>query len=312
MSPGTDGGADEERRKAYFREVAQLCETQLRDAETATTALKELLVLDVSDDGARSTLKRLLEKAQHWDELALVMAQEAEQEDDVEARISLEKALAKLHEQKRKDPVATGEAWARIAGLAAGDDEAINTAVGYFEKAERPGADVSIVLYNADGSISEISGNGTRCVAALLVYQGAASGPDVRIQTGAGLKDLRLLGRSGRHFEFEMNMGRPAAENLHAVLPLAAGPPAGACFAPPGMESGKWRVHGWNAGIGSAAWRSGIVREQASARPEACTRPRGTGGAQAARNSASQRRSCWPRLPWQRCSCPWQCRGSPG
>lgn len=92
------------------------------------------------------------------------------------------------------------------------------------ERAEQSGADASIVLYNADGSVSEISGNGTRCAAALLVYQGAASGPDVRIQTGAGLKDLRLLGRSGRHFEFEMNMGRPATENLHAILPLAAGP----------------------------------------------------------------------------------------
>jgi hypothetical protein len=158
LAAARDGAADEERRKSYFREVAQLCETQLRDAETATTALKELLVLDVSDDGARSTLKRLLEKAQQWDELALVMAQEAEQEDDVEARISLEKALAKLHEQKRKDPVATGEAWARIAGLASGDDEAINTAVGYFEKAERSELAVAVLTDN----LPAISSDSTR------------------------------------------------------------------------------------------------------------------------------------------------------
>ncbi len=148
LTAARDPNADEERRKSYFREVAGLCETQLRDAETATTALKELLALDVTDEAARSQLKRLLEKAQQWDELAQVMLQEAEQEVDVEARISLEKALAKLQEQKRKDPIATGEAWARIAGLASGDDEAINTAVGYFEKGERPDLAVVVLTEN--------------------------------------------------------------------------------------------------------------------------------------------------------------------
>jgi hypothetical protein len=148
LTAARDPSADEERRKGYFREVAGLCETQLRDADTATAALKELLAIDVTDDGARSQLKRLLEKAQQWDELALVMAQEAEQEIDVEARISLERALAKLHEQKRKDPVATGEAWARIAGLTSGDDEAINTAVGYFEKGARPDLAVAVLTEN--------------------------------------------------------------------------------------------------------------------------------------------------------------------
>lgn len=92
------------------------------------------------------------------------------------------------------------------------------------EKSEQPDFDASIVLYNADGSISEISGNGTRCVAALLLHQGVSGGPDLRIQTGAGVKHLRLLHRSGRHFEFEMNMGLPKAEELHAIFPLAAGP----------------------------------------------------------------------------------------
>ncbi len=176
LAAARDSNADEERRKAYFREVAQLCETQLRDAETATAALKELLVLDVADDGARSTLKRLLEKAQQWDELALVMAQEAEHEDDVEARISLEKALAKLHEQKRKDPVATGEAWARIASLASGDDEAINTAVSYFEKAERPELAVAVLTDN----LPAISSDSTR--AELLSKLGS-----LRTQTGDAL-----------------------------------------------------------------------------------------------------------------------------
>jgi hypothetical protein len=158
LNAARDPGADEERRKGYFREVAGLCETQLRDAETAMTALKELLQIDVTDEGARSQLKRLLEKGQQWDELAVVMAQEAEQVIDVEARISLEKSLAKLHEQRRKDPVATGEAWARIAGLTSGDEEAINTAVGYFEKGER--LDLAVVVLTEN--LPAISEDATR------------------------------------------------------------------------------------------------------------------------------------------------------
>ena len=130
-----DGDLDQ--RKAWLKEVATLCETQLRDPESAITALKESVALDPDDETARGQLKRLLEKAGQWDALAEVLTAEAEQTADVEARISLEKALAKLHEQKRKDPIATGETWARIASLSPDDDEAILTAVAHFERAER-------------------------------------------------------------------------------------------------------------------------------------------------------------------------------
>lgn len=72
-------------------------------------------------------------------------------------------------------------------------------------------AHAAIELYNSDGSRSEISGNGTRCAAALLVEEGIAQN-DVRIATGAGLKHLRVLERQGHHFELEMNMGTPKIE----------------------------------------------------------------------------------------------------
>jgi diaminopimelate epimerase len=85
-------------------------------------------------------------------------------------------------------------------------------------------ADGSIQLWNSDGSAGEISGNGTRCAAAFLIEAGLA-GDSVRINTGAGLKHLRLLDRQGLRFSFEMNMGRAAIEELHGGLPL--GPQAG-------------------------------------------------------------------------------------
>jgi diaminopimelate epimerase len=79
-----------------------------------------------------------------------------------------------------------------------------------------PGSGISedgtIELWNSDGSRSEISGNGTRCAAALLVESHQAA-PQIRIATGAGLKHLRLLERHGRAFSFEMNMGPAVIED---------------------------------------------------------------------------------------------------
>jgi diaminopimelate epimerase len=75
----------------------------------------------------------------------------------------------------------------------------------------------SIELWNSDGSRSEISGNGTRCAAALLVEERAV-GNAIRIATGAGLKHLRLLERHGRCFSFEMNMGPAVVEELRATI----------------------------------------------------------------------------------------------
>ena len=83
----------------------------------------------------------------------------------------------------------------------------------------------AIRLFNADGSEPEISGNGTRCAAALLVQAGLAR-QEVTLMTGAGPKTLRLIERHGLHFLFEMDMGQPVftPEHIHFLLPLATGP----------------------------------------------------------------------------------------
>lgn len=68
-------------------------------------------------------------------------------------------------------------------------------------------ADLRIRLLNADGSEAEISGNGTRCVAAW--YCAENGGDTVVIHTGAGLKACNLTARSGNTFEFRSSMGAP-------------------------------------------------------------------------------------------------------
>src|SRR5918995_927644 len=62
-------------------------------------------------------------------------------------------------------------------------------------------------LLNADGSASEISGNGLRCLAAWLAHR--HGGSTIEVQTGAGLKRLELLERSGPRYTFRAAMGQP-------------------------------------------------------------------------------------------------------
>ena len=124
-----------ETRKERLREVAGLCEGNLRDIEGAVNTWKQLLAIDRADESARQSLTRLLEKSQRWDDLANLYEQEATVESDVEAKIQLEKKLATLQETKRKDFGAAAEAWSRIARMTPEDDRATATASRLFEKA---------------------------------------------------------------------------------------------------------------------------------------------------------------------------------
>ncbi len=71
-------------------------------------------------------------------------------------------------------------------------------------------ADVEARLVNADGSEAEISGNGTRCIAAYLCAESKKE--SVTIRTGAGVKKCALLARSGNTLEFEAAMGAPRVD----------------------------------------------------------------------------------------------------
>jgi len=83
-------------------------------------------------------------------------------------------------------------------------------------------ADIHARLLNADGSEAEISGNGTRCVAAYLAFTAEVPKEKIVIRTGAGLKTCTLTARSGTQYEFEITMGRPQVEQ-ERPLKIAAG-----------------------------------------------------------------------------------------
>jgi len=78
--------------------------------------------------------------------------------------------------------------------------------------------DAEIRLINADGSSAEISGNGTRCVAAYVCSQQGKE--RISILTGAGAKICVLTGRKDPEYEFEIEMGQAVVE---PELPLPVG-----------------------------------------------------------------------------------------
>jgi diaminopimelate epimerase len=94
----------------------------------------------------------------------------------------------------------------------------------YLVNPEASPHDAALKLFNSDGSPAELSGNGTRCAAAMLIDAGLA-GTELRILTGAGPRKLRLLERSGLRFRLEMELGRPSyrEEEIRFPLPLKRG-----------------------------------------------------------------------------------------
>ncbi len=95
----------------------------------------------------------------------------------------------------------------------------------------RSGTRATMRLWNADGSVSELSGNGLRCLAAYVAREAglvpAADGV-VTVETTAGVKTLELLACEGPRYSFRAAMGQPeqvrevdiavAGETLRAVV----------------------------------------------------------------------------------------------
>lgn len=102
------------------------------------------------------------------------------------------------------------ELCARTTGIGADGVEYLT------QTSEREGR---IHLYNADGSRGEISGNGTRCVAAWMAYQaGLQAGDEVRIETDAGMRIGRLESAAGAEFRFTTGMGVPTVRRVTVML----------------------------------------------------------------------------------------------
>ena len=79
-------------------------------------------------------------------------------------------------------------------------------------------ADFCMDMYNADGSRSEMCGNGIRCVAKYVYDKGLTDKTSISVETLAGIKYLDLTVDKGRVVMVTVNMGAP--ELLPAKIPV--------------------------------------------------------------------------------------------
>jgi diaminopimelate epimerase len=95
-------------------------------------------------------------------------------------------------------------------------------------------ADARMQMFNADGSESEMCGNGIRCVAKYVYEHGICRSPQLRIETGRGVLSLDLEVAEGLVCRVRVDMGEPIleAERIPTTLPgnpaLAGSPVVGA------------------------------------------------------------------------------------
>lgn len=72
--------------------------------------------------------------------------------------------------------------------------------------------DAQMRMFNADGSESEMCGNGLRCVAKYVYDHGIATKETLKLETGAGLLSVELEVEAGRAQQVRVNMGQPILE----------------------------------------------------------------------------------------------------
>ena len=81
----------------------------------------------------------------------------------------------------------------------------------------RSNGELFLRLFNSDGSEAELSGNGTRCVAAWLARSEGRT--EVSLGTHGGIRTCRVIESDGPHFQIESGMGIPRVMQRTIELP---------------------------------------------------------------------------------------------
>jgi diaminopimelate epimerase len=87
------------------------------------------------------------------------------------------------------------------------------------------GADAEMRMYNADGSYSEMCGNGIRCVAKYVYDHGIARRDVLRIVSGGRPFELALTLAGGKVDRVRVDMGEPILNSADIPTTLAGDPP---------------------------------------------------------------------------------------
>lgn len=96
--------------------------------------------------------------------------------------------------------------------------------IAIAQRSEDSTADFTVRIFNPDGSEAGMSGNGTRCAAAYLLFHNLWSSDVLRLLTRKGVKRYYLRERSGDgSFLFESELGQPRFDS--ASIPMATDQP---------------------------------------------------------------------------------------
>ncbi|MBI2678820.1 MAG: diaminopimelate epimerase [Candidatus Koribacter versatilis] len=171
-------------------------------------------------------------------------------------------------------------------------------------------ASVRARLFNADGSEAEISGNGTRCVAAHWVDE--RGGETLTVRTGAGVKTCRLTAHDANVYWFETDMGEPQVGDEFAIklafgevrgVPVSMGNPHFVVFVPefsPGWQAEAAEIgkhHDFKYGINVElvrASKSDAIEMRIFERGAGETQSSGTGSCAAAVASIHAKKAASP------------------
>jgi diaminopimelate epimerase len=85
-------------------------------------------------------------------------------------------------------------------------------------------ADARMRMFNADGSESEMCGNGIRCVAKFVHDHGIATKPRLTIETGRGVLTLDVETKQGKVERVKVDMGEPILQASDIPTTLAGSP----------------------------------------------------------------------------------------
>ena len=98
------------------------------------------------------------------------------------------------------------------------------------------GADLGMVMYNADGSRGEMCGNGFRGLCKWARERGPVAKDSVRVHTDAGLRVGHLLLEDGRVVRVKVDMGAPSLNRGDLPMEGPAGPAIDARIKAAGRE----------------------------------------------------------------------------
>ena len=105
------------------------------------------------------------------------------------------------------DPVAAAIAWSR-SHTGIGSDGLV-----LIGRSQIPEADITMRIFNADGSEAMMCGNASRCIGKYVYEKGLTDKTEIRLLTLSGVKVLGLHTRDGKVESVTVDMGTPVFEN---------------------------------------------------------------------------------------------------